>query len=241
MGVFQTFASSEVVEMLPRLDWAKAPVSPRIVTGRTLTEVKEERLSRVLDVAIALIALLIFAPLMILIMLVIGRSGAPIFFRHARIGRGGALFHCRKFRTMHVDSDRMLAAVLATDAGARAEWARDHKLRRDPRVGLVGALLRKTSLDELPQLLNVLDGSMSIVGPRPIVSAEAIRYGRYFGDYCRVRPGITGLWQISGRNATTYRRRVACDVAYVRSKSALKNLQIVALTVPAVLFAKGAY
>ena len=102
-------------------------------------------------------------------------------------------------------------------------------------------MLRKTSLDELPQLFNVLAGEMSLGGPRPIVEAEAFRYGRYFTDYCRVRPGITGLWQISGRNSTTYRRRVACDVAYVRSRSTLKNINIMVRTIPAVCFARGAY
>ena len=142
---------------------------------------------------------------------------------------------------MHANGDQLLADLLAADPAAREEWNRDHKLRRDPRVSTIGSFLRKTSLDELPQLLNVLAGTMSIVGPRPIVQAEAQRYGRYFSAYCQVRPGITGLWQVSGRNSTSYRRRVACDVAYVRSKASITDLQIMVRTIPAVCFARGAY
>ncbi len=197
--------------------------------------------ARVLDVAVSLLAIVFLAPLMILIGLAIAASGDPVLYRHRRLGKGGRTFDCLKFRTMHADSHAILMQHLAENPAARAEWDRDHKLRRDPRVGKVGALLRKTSLDELPQLFNVLAGEMSLVGPRPIVEAEAFRYGRYFTDYCRVRPGITGLWQISGRNSTTYRRRVACDVAYVRSRSTLKNINIMVRTIPAVCFARGAY
>lgn len=197
--------------------------------------------ARAIDVGVALVALMFFAPLMLLIAAAVWQSGSPVLFRHKRVGRGGRTFSCLKFRTMHTDSDRILAELLATDPVARAEWARDHKLRRDPRISCIGAILRKTSLDELPQLFNVLGGTMSIVGPRPIVQAEAVRYGRYFWSYCLVRPGITGLWQISGRNTTTYRRRVACDVAYVRGKSAKMDLQIMFRTVPAVIFRHGAF
>jgi exopolysaccharide production protein ExoY len=197
--------------------------------------------NRVLDVTVALAALLFFAPLMILVALAIMASGGPVLFRQMRLGQGGELFACLKFRTMYVDAEHLLAEVLANDPVARADWEREHKLRRDPRVSTVGRFLRKTSLDELPQLFNVLGGSMSIVGPRPIVAAEACRYGRYILNYCEVRPGITGLWQISGRNETSYRRRVACDVSYVRTKSAVKDLLIILKTVPAVCMARGAY
>ena len=200
-----------------------------------------ERLTRGLDVVLALSAIVFFAPLMILIALVIRMSGGPVLFRQSRVGRGGVVFTCLKFRTMHVDSDAILEQVLARDPVARAEWARDRKLRDDPRVIRFGSLLRKASLDELPQFFNVLAGTMSIVGPRPIVPAECFRYGRYFNAYCQVRPGITGLWQISGRSSTTYRRRIACDVAYVRSKSALRDVQIILKTIPAVFLGRGAY
>jgi exopolysaccharide production protein ExoY len=197
--------------------------------------------NRMLDVTVALAAIVFFGPLMLLIALAIAVSGGPVLFRQMRLGQGGELFTCLKFRTMYVDAEQLLAEVLASDPVARAGWEREHKLRRDPRVSTVGRFLRKTSLDELPQLFNVLAGSMSIVGPRPIVAAEARRYGRYIQNYCEVRPGITGLWQISGRNETSYRRRVACDVAYVRTKSAVTDLLIILKTVPAVCMARGAY
>lgn len=200
-----------------------------------------ERLGRALDISVALVAIAFFAPLMLLIALVIRLSGGPVLFRQARVGRGGATFTCLKFRTMHVDADAILHRVLAQSPAARGEWERDRKLRHDPRVIRFGSLLRKASLDELPQFFNVLTGSMSIVGPRPIVPAECFRYGRYLKAYCQVRPGITGLWQISGRSATTYRRRVACDVAYVRTKSPLRDVQIILKTIPAVCLGHGAY
>lgn len=200
-----------------------------------------ERAVRALDMAVAVAAIVFFAPLMLLIACMVRLSGGPVFFRQSRVGRDGVPFTCLKFRTMHVDSDGLLRRVLAHDPDARAEWERDHKLRNDPRVIPMGRLLRKLSLDELPQLFCVLQGSMSIVGPRPIVHAESYRYGRYFETYCRVRPGLTGLWQISGRNATTYRRRIACDVAYVRGKSLARDVQIMLKTIPAVCLARGAY
>jgi exopolysaccharide production protein ExoY len=199
------------------------------------------RAERVVDVAIALAALVFFAPLMLLVAGLVALSGQPVMYRQERIGRDGVLFSCRKFRTMQVNADQLLADLLMHDPMARFEWARDRKLRVDPRVTMLGQFLRKTSLDELPQLFNVLGGTMSIVGPRPIVPAEAARYGRYIADYCRVRPGITGLWQVSGRNGTSYRRRVACDVAYVRRKSLASDLWIIFNTIPAVCVARGAY
>ena len=142
---------------------------------------------------------------------------------------------------MHQNADRLLSALLAECAQSREEWQRDQKLRSDPRIIKIGSFLRKASLDEFPQLFNVLRGDMSIVGPRPIVVSEAPKYGRYIRNYCAVRPGITGLWQVSGRNGTTYRRRVACDIVYSRNQSAVTNLAIIARTVPVVLGAKGAF
>ena len=127
------------------------------------------------------------------------------------------------------------------DPEARAEWDKDNKLRNDPRVTALGRFLRKSSIDELPQLLNVIRGEMSVVGPRPIVASEVARYGGYFGHYCSVRPGITGLWQVSGRNNVSYRRRVACDVMYARTQSLPLNIRIMAATVPAVTFARGSF
>jgi lipopolysaccharide/colanic/teichoic acid biosynthesis glycosyltransferase len=177
-----------------------------------------------------------------LLALVVRASGnGPILFRQQRVGHGGKLFVCYKFRTMRIDAEEVLAAMLQNSAALREEWARDHKLRDDPRLARFGALLRRTSLDELPQLFNVLKGEMSIVGPRPITQSEVVRYGRYISAYHAVRPGLTGLWQVSGRSQTTYRRRVACDIAYARGRSPLYNIQIIARTVPAVFLSRGAY
>ncbi|WP_294442423.1 sugar transferase [uncultured Sphingomonas sp.] len=195
-----------------------------------------------MDVVAALIALVFFLPLMLIIALLIYASDpGPVLFAHRRVGKGGRHFRCLKFRSMAVDAEARLAELLANDPAARAEWSRDHKLKRDPRITTVGSFLRKSSLDELPQLFNVLRGEMGLVGPRPIVDAEVDRYGRYFSHYCSVRPGITGLWQISGRNDVSYRRRVAFDVAYSRSRSALMDAKILALTIPSVVFARGSY
>ena len=197
---------------------------------------------RMMDIILALAALLFFAPLMLVVAVCVYiMDPGPILFGHKRIGRDGQTFRCWKFRSMVVDADARLAALLASDPEARADWQRDHKLRNDPRITALGRFLRRSSLDELPQLFTVVVGEMSLVGPRPIVAAEAVRYGRYFNDYCRVRPGITGLWQISGRNDVSYRRRVALDVTYVRSKSLPLDLKIVFLTIPRVLLSKGAY
>ena len=199
-------------------------------------------LGRAFDVVIALVALMFVGPLMLVVAACIYiMDPGPILFGHQRVGRDGRTFRCWKFRSMVVDADARLAALLGNDPVARSDWQRDHKLRDDPRITVLGRFLRRSSLDELPQLFNVVVGEMSVVGPRPIVAAEAARYGRYFDDYCRVRPGITGLWQISGRNDVSYRRRVALDVLYVRSKSLLLELRIVLLTIPRVVLSKGAY
>jgi lipopolysaccharide/colanic/teichoic acid biosynthesis glycosyltransferase len=198
--------------------------------------------TRILDVVIAATALIFFAPLMLLTALIIKlQDGGPIFFGHTRIGRGGRAFKCLKFRSMVVDAEERLHRLLERDPVARQEWAADQKLRVDPRITAFGAALRKSSLDELPQLLNVLRGEMSIVGPRPIVQAEVVRYGRAYRYYCKVRPGITGLWQVSGRNDVSYRQRVALDALYARSRSLGLNVSIILRTIPAVLLRKGSY
>jgi exopolysaccharide production protein ExoY len=198
--------------------------------------------NRVIDVAVALVGLIVFGPLMCLIAAAIAvTSGGPMLYRQRRIGVGGREFVCFKFRTMHRDADQLLDALLMRCARSRDEWERDQKLRRDPRVILIGRTLRRTSLDELPQLFNVLRGDMSIVGPRPIVLSEAHRYGRHLRSYAAVRPGITGLWQVSGRNSTTYRRRVACDVIYARKRSTSVNIGIMARTIPVIFTGRGAF
>jgi exopolysaccharide production protein ExoY len=211
------------------------------VTGRFAQPV-DQVATRLFDVAVSLALLVFLAPLMILVaILVVATNPGPVIFGHKRLGRDGRTFHCLKFRSMVTDSQERLAVLLANDARARQEWERDHKLKNDPRITSIGVFLRKSSLDELPQLFNVLRGDMSLVGPRPIVNDEVPRYGRYFSHYVQVRPGITGLWQVSGRNNTTYRRRVAMDVAYSRSRSLTLNIKILMMTVPSVLRAKGSY
>ncbi len=197
---------------------------------------------RGLDIILTILALVFLAPLMFVVGAVVWlQDGGPCFYAQTRIGRGGITFKCLKFRSMLVDADQRLLALLARDPVAKAEWERDHKLRNDPRITAIGSFLRRSSLDEIPQLVNVLRGEMSLVGPRPIVAAEASRYGRYMRDYCSVTPGITGLWQVSGRNDVSYRRRVALDVTYARSKSLWLDLKILAATIPAVLLRKGSY
>ncbi|OAN66504.1 sugar transferase [Sphingomonas sp. TDK1] len=165
----------------------------------------------------------------------------PILFAHRRVGHGGKMFPCFKFRSMAVDAAERLKELLENDPAAREEWARDHKLRNDPRIVGIGRFLRKSSLDELPQLLNVLRGEMSLVGPRPIVVDEIERYGRYFSKYCEVKPGIAGLWQVSGRNDVSYRRRVAMDVKFAEKQSVTLYFKILVLTVPMVLLSRGSY
>jgi len=195
-----------------------------------------------MDVTIVLLALLFLLPLMVVIALaIVAQDGGPVFFAHRRIGRDGRPFYCLKFRSMAIDAESRLGALLASDPIAREQWARDHKLRSDPRVTPLGAFLRRSSLDELPQFFNVLRGEMSVVGPRPIVEAEICRYGRRFRHYCAVKPGITGLWQVSGRTDVDYRARVAMDCLYVRSKSPRLYVWIIVATVPAVLMRRGSY
>jgi len=202
----------------------------------------DDWLVRFMDVTIAILALLFLLPLLAIIaLMIVFQDGGPVLFWHRRIGWGGRPFYCLKFRSMAIGAEGRLAALLAADPKARAEWERDHKLRIDPRVTPLGRFLRRSSLDELPQLFNVLKGEMSLVGPRPIVEAEIYRYGWRFRHYCAVRPGITGLWQVSGRTDVDYRARVAMDCLYVKSKSPWLYIWIVVATVPAVLLRKGSY
>jgi exopolysaccharide production protein ExoY len=196
---------------------------------------------RIIDVSVSAFVLALMLPALVIIALLIWSAdgGSPIF-AHRRVGRGKRLFPCFKFRTMVPDAEKRLTAFLDQNVNAAEEWRRDRKLRDDPRVTALGRFLRKSSLDEIPQLANVLLGHMSLVGPRPIVEEEQARYGRYLVYYCSVRPGITGLWQVSGRNSVSYRRRVALDTHYSRSKKSLRfDLLILTKTIPAVVLAKG--
>jgi lipopolysaccharide/colanic/teichoic acid biosynthesis glycosyltransferase len=195
-----------------------------------------------LDRTIALVALIALAPLLILTAVCIAIfDPGPIFFSHRRIGYKGQTFGCLKFRSMVVDADRRLAELLERDPRARLEWHLDHKLRNDPRITPFGKFLRKSSIDELPQLFNVLRGEMRIVGPRPIVAGEIEKYGRFFQHYTSVVPGLTGLWQVTGRNDVSYRRRIATDVFYVRNRTLWLDFKIMLATVGTVLTAKGTF
>ena len=196
---------------------------------------------RMVDVVGVLILLAILSPVIVGVVVCLLRSGGPMVFRHERIGVGGRPFKCYKFVTMVQNADAVLSELLRTRPDLREEWRRDHKLRNDPRVTPVGAFLRRTSLDELPQLWNVLKGDMSLVGPLPIVQEETVKYGSALRHYFAMRPGLTGLWQVSGRNDTAYRRRVAMDRAYVRHASFTFDLWILLRTVGVVLFPRGAY
>lgn len=195
---------------------------------------------RYFDVAIAVIALILLAPLLICVIILLGMaSRGPVFYRHSRIGFGGREFGCLKFRTMRAYSEEEFKAYLQENCEARKEWDETRKLKRDPRVTAVGAFLRKTSLDELPQLINVIRGEMSLVGPRPVTRQELEHYGSQLGYYLRTRPGLTGAWQISGRSNTSFQERVVLDTQYVRDWSFKADLKIIILTVPCVLAARG--
>lgn len=189
---------------------------------------------------LALAILGLAAPLMMALAWLIRQDGGPATFAQYRIGAGGRLFRCFKFRTMRPDAERALRGLLERDAGQRIEWQRNQKLLEDPRVTRVGRWLRRSSLDELPQLLNVLRGEMALVGPRPITVPELCRYGRARWHYLSVLPGMTGLWQVSGRNRTTYEQRVALDERYVATRSAWLDCKILAKTVRVVLTRDGA-
>ncbi|MBA3846059.1 MAG: undecaprenyl-phosphate galactose phosphotransferase WbaP [Planctomycetes bacterium] len=168
-------------------------------------------------------------------------SRGPVFYAQTRIGQGGRRFQAWKFRSMVIDADAVLESHLTNDPALKLEWERDHKLRDDPRVTRVGRLLRRTSMDELPQLWNVLRGEMSLIGPRPIVQAEVERYLDRFHLYGKIKPGMTGLWQVSGRNDTTYDERIGYDAYYTRNWSVWLDLHILARTAWVVAFGRGAY
>lgn len=196
---------------------------------------------RILDVLGAIVLAIVFSPLILAIAVLMHREGGSIIYKHRRIGRDGRAFECLKFRTMVPNAEQVLREVLERDPAMKAEWVRDHKLRCDPRVTRLGRFLRRTSLDELPQLWNVMRGEMSLVGPRPVVREELLRYGRNVRTYLSAKPGITGLWQVKGRNDTDYRRRVVLDTYYVRNQNLMLDLYILFKTTRVVLGGSGAY
>jgi lipopolysaccharide/colanic/teichoic acid biosynthesis glycosyltransferase len=197
---------------------------------------------RLFDLALAILILPLAATLIALIAAAIAlTTGTPIFFRHRRVGRHSEQFDVWKFRTMHVDSQRLLAEHLERDPAAREEWRLTHKLRKDPRVTRLGRFLRKTSLDELPQIFNIFAGNMSFVGPRPITRAETAKYAERLPCYLAALPGITGLWQVSGRCNLSYEARILLDETYVRQWTLAGDLVILLKTPRAVFCRNGAY
>ncbi len=209
---------------------------------QNLLDPRRLALKRGMDFVLSLLGGIVILPFLVLIALAIKvESRGPVFFRQSRIGRDGQTIHILKFRTMVRNAEEVLQQYLETNPELREEWKADQKLRNDPRITRVGAWLRRTSLDELPQLWNVLKGEMSLVGPRPIVENEIVRYGSAFASYKRVRPGMTGLWQVSGRNDLSYKQRVHLDRFYICNWSTWLDLLILAKTLPVVLGRKGAY
>lgn len=194
------------------------------------------------DWCLTLIGTICISPFFVIIAIwIYFDSPGPVIFKHRRVGKDGKEFDCYKFRSMCVNADQRLKELLEKNPKARKEWEKDFKLKEDPRITKSGAFLRKTSLDELPQIFNVLKGEMSLVGPRPIIQAEVPRYGKYISDYYMVRPGITGLWQTSGRNDIDYNERVQMDTWYVRNWNIWFDIVLLWRTFKAVLAGKGAY
>jgi len=197
---------------------------------------------RSFDILVALAALVVLSPIFVLIMTLVKYSdGGRVFYGHRRIGYNGSTFRCLKFRTMAENGDALLQAYLKQNPAAAEEWRMTRKLQHDPRVTTVGSVLRKLSLDELPQLINILRGEMSIVGPRPVVEDELELYEASAVYYLQSRPGLTGLWQVSGRNDVSYAARIAFDTHYVCNWSLTSDLVIVARTIPAVCLSRGSY
>lgn len=215
---------------------AEPRIAARLPTPTTMF------VKRTFDLVLASLFVLAFSWVYLLVCLgVCLSSGAPCFYTQARYGRDGKIFRIYKFRSMHQDADQMLHRHLQATPAAHAEWQIFQKLRDDPRVTRFGAFIRKYSLDELPQIWNVLRGDMSLVGPRPCMSGQEPLYEGYWGHYCAVRPGITGLWQVSGRNRVSYRRRAAMDAAYVEALSLRTDLLIILKTVLVITSADGSH
>lgn len=200
------------------------------------------RLKRITDIVLASVAMIAFSPLFLMVAYSVKRtSSGPLFYGHKRIGLGGKEFKCLKFRTMCVNGDAVLRRYFDANPEALVEWQETHKLKNDPRVTRIGRVLRRYSVDELPQLLNVIKGDMSVVGPRPVVTEELLRYGDAAQLYYSARPGITGLWQVSGRSDTSYETRVELDTVYVENWSLAADCRIMIRTIPAVIGSSGSY
>ena len=208
-----------------------------------LAKKTNRRIKRIFDIVFSLLTMVIIIPVSIIVMILImiESPGAAPIFKHYRVGRGGTLFPCYKFRSMVPNAQEKLQEYLKNNPEAKIEWDKYFKLKNDPRITKVGKIIRKTSIDELPQFINVLKGEMSWVGPRPIIKDEIHYYGKYIKDYYAVLPGITGMWQVSGRSEIGYKDRVSLDVWYVRNWSIWIDITLILKTIKIVLFRKGAY
>jgi exopolysaccharide production protein ExoY len=238
----ELFIDSPHKNTMPVAEQVRATIENSVVAGRNLQRSNYHRgpvggiAKRAIDIALSLTALVLLAPMMVMVAVVISVAmGGPIIFRHDRIGFNGRMFRCYKFRSMVVDADEVLSRYLAGNPSAAMEWRQRQKLQHDPRVGCLGKVLRKSSLDELPQLYNVLRGDMSLIGPRPVVPDELERYGVYAEECLSTRPGVTGMWQVSGRSSVDYSTRVALDRYYVRRWSLWLDLVLLIKTIPALL------
>lgn len=201
--------------------------------------IKLAKSKRVIDLALAILILPAVLPIIAVLYLLTRRDGGAGFFGHVRVGKDNKEFRCWKIRTMVVDAETALNTYLEANPEAKAEWERDFKLTDDPRVTRLGRILRETSLDELPQIWNVLKGEMSFVGPRPVTRTEMAKYQGYEWCYLSVKPGITGLWQVSGRNDVDYAERVQMDMQYINSQSTMGDMNIILRTAGAVLNRTG--
>jgi Undecaprenyl-phosphate galactose phosphotransferase WbaP len=238
------FAIAPEPQAFPAFGWQATRFFSHDVVMLSVRDGLSRRISQavktVIDLTAASILLILASPFFLLVALMNLGSGAPIFFAHRRIGAGGKAFYCLKFRTMVPNAEQVLKEALERDPALAAEWHASQKLRNDPRVTRVGKFLRKTSLDELPQLINVLLLQMSLVGPRPIVESEVRFYGDDIAHYYNTRPGVTGLWQVSGRSNTSYTRRVQLDVWYVNNWTIWCDISVLLKTIPAVFRRRGA-
>ncbi len=208
------------------------------------TRVFDLALKRLGDIIFSLVFLAVTFPLFFLLAFLVKLSSVgPIFYVQKRVGRNNCRFGCIKFRTMYEEADDLLANLLSQSSSLKIEFERDFKLRKDPRITPIGRLLRRTSLDELPQFINILRGDMSLVGPRPIVPKEIPRYANCMDEVLSVRPGLTGLWQVSGRNNLSYKRRVELDLIYARERTFILDTRVIIRTLGVLLFPmdRGAY
>ena len=233
-------ATSRSVDATPGCD-PSAPDGPSLAVVRVERHRRYHRRKRLLDLTAALLLALLSLPVFILIAILIRLEsrGSPLYSR-LRCGKSGRPFKCYKFRSMYADADARLTAILSADPLLSVEYGHYHKLRRDPRITRVGRILRRLSLDELPQLWNVIVGDMSLIGPRPYDVAELPSMGSRAAIILTVRPGLTGLWQVSGRNTTSFVNRLALDAAYARTSSPWLDVKILARTLPTVISGEGA-